>query len=120
MAYLLLRLGGEPAAFETDEQGNSALHVASFCAEDDIARLLVVHFPGLLQVKNRRGRFVSRLIRFENRCAAVILPPRNLVAGHHFREISTLQWNTIPLSSLVILKVAVVHNKVLAALSTVV
>jgi hypothetical protein len=56
VGYLLLRIGGEPLAFAKDEQGNTALHLASFSAEDSVAKLLVLYFPGLLQVRNKKGR----------------------------------------------------------------
>jgi ankyrin repeat protein len=59
VGYLLLRIGGEPLAFAKDEQGNTALHLASFSAEDSVAKLLVLYFPGLLLVRNKKGRSVA-------------------------------------------------------------
>ena len=55
----MLRLGGEPLAIAVDEQGNTALHVASFNAEDYVARLLTLFCPGLLHIRNKKGRFVK-------------------------------------------------------------
>ncbi len=69
VGYLLLRIGGEPLVYAKDEQGNTALHVASFSAEDSVAKLLVLYFPGLLQVKNKKGRSVAW-----NKAIADIIP----------------------------------------------
>ena len=61
VAQLLLEAGGEQLAFSLDENGNNALHVAAFNAEDAVARLLVLYFPGLVHVRNYKGRSGSEI-----------------------------------------------------------
>jgi hypothetical protein len=53
---MLLETGGDQLAFSRDEQGNTALHVAASNAEDTVAKLLALYYPGLLHVKNLRSR----------------------------------------------------------------
>ena len=81
---LLIGSGGEQLAVCLDEQGNTALHVAAFNAEDTVAKILVNEFPGLLHIRNQKGRFGERhsffmnLILYEEICAR---PFRHRVAG---------------------------------------
>ena len=60
VAHMLLETGGDQLAFSRDEQGNTALHVAASNAEDTVAKLLALYYPGLLHVRNSRNRFIAR------------------------------------------------------------